>query len=151
MKDLRLHDFNAEFMPDPLSIASIRGGVVEAVGTSDRNTYKTSAAGTALGGKFVDAVTPGSFLVNLSGAGSLVCIGLAIHDQPTASSIVVVAHTGIWYVTATAVAITAGARLITGALGLVAAAGATPDARTVVAIAQEDIGSAGTGRAKLVL
>lgn len=138
------------FMPDPLNVASIRGGVVEAVGNADRNTYKTSAAGAALGGKFVDAVTPGSFLVNTSGAGSTVCVGLAIHDQPAASSIVTVAHHGIWYVTATG-AITAGQRLITAAAGTAAPAGLTPDARTVVAIAQEDIANTATGRAKLVL
>lgn len=139
-----------QFMPDPLTVTSIRGGVVEAVGSADRNTYKTSAAGTAVGGKFVDAVTPGSFLVNISGAGSLVCIGLAIHDQPAFNSIVTVAHHGIWYVTA-AGAITAGQRLITAAAGAVVAAGAAPDARTVIAIAQEDIANAATGRVKLVL
>lgn len=137
-------------MPDPLSVTSIRGGVVEAVGRADRNTYKTSAAGTAVGGKFVDAVTPGSFLVNVSGAGSVVCIGLAVHDQPANNSIVTVAHHGIWYVLA-AGAITAGQRLITAAAGAVVAAGAAPDARTVVAIAQEDIANAATGRAKLLL
>lgn len=138
------------FMPDPLAVASMRGGVVEAVGAADRNTYKTSAAGTAVGGRFVDAVTPGSFLVNVSGAASNVSIGLAIHDQPAASSIVTVAHHGIWYVRAVG-AITAGQRLITAAAGAVSAAGATPDARQVVAIAQEDIANGVDGRAKLVL
>ncbi len=137
-------------MTDPLTVASIRGGVVEAVGQADRNTYKTSSGGTAVGGKFVDAVTPGSFLVNVAGAGSVVCVGLAIHDQPNHNGIVTVAHHGIWYVTASG-AITAGARLITGALGVAVAAGATPDARTVVAIAQEDIADGAQGRAKLIL
>lgn len=138
------------FMPDPLTVASTRGGVVEAVGAGDRNTYKTSAAGTTSGGRFVDAVTPGSFLVNISGAGSVVCIGLAIHDAAANGVIVTVAHHGIWYVRALG-AITAGQRLITGAAGVAVAAGAAPDARTVVAIAQEDITTGTDGRAKLVL
>lgn len=137
-------------MPDPLAVTSTRGGVVEAVGAGDRNTYKTSGAGTAVGGRFVDAVTPGSFLVNVSGAGSVISVGLAIHDQPANGGFVTVAHHGIWYVRASG-AITAGQRLITAAAGAVAAAGAAPDARTLVAIAQEDIANGADGRAKLIL
>jgi hypothetical protein len=137
------------FMPDPLTVTSMRGGVVEAVGQGDRNTYKTSAAGTAVGGKFVDAVTPGSFLVNVSGAGSVVCIGLAIHDQPANNAIVTVAHHGIWYALA-AGAITAGQRLITAAAGAVVAAGAAPDARTSLRSRRKTSPTA-TGRVKLVL
>lgn len=149
-------------MPDPLTVTSIRGGVVEAVGAADRNTYLTSSGGTAVGGCFVDAVTPGSFLVNVAGATSIVCVGLAIHDQPAHSAIVTVAHHGIWYVTAVG-AITAGQRLVCAANGKASAVtavdatslatlGTTATAsRAIVAIAQEDIADTAQGRVKLLL
>lgn len=109
-----------------------------------------------VGGQLVDGAAGG---VQPSGAGSFVCIGIALEDAiPAATSQaptvpgapvavnlapypaqVAVASEGIYPVTYAAAA-TFGQRLIAAANGQVTPAGAAPDARTVVGICMEPAG-----------
>lgn len=117
-------------------------------------TYTVGA--TALSNAPVSGVTPAQ-VVELSadrtvipaGAGSVLVIGVALHDAAIGAK-ASVASGGVWPLKASGT-ITAGARLIAGAAGTVVVAGATPDARTVIGVALEAIASGAVGRCKLNL
>jgi hypothetical protein len=120
-------------------------------------TFTASVAVT--GGQLVDAIAGGT--VGPSAAGSLVCVGVATTDAIPASASqvptvpgapvsinaaplpaqVAVANEGVWKLTYLSAA-TFGSRVICAANGQVAAAGATPDARTVVGVCVEPNGVA---------
>ena len=82
-------------------------------------------------------------------AGSLICVGGALHDGAIGDTDLAVVSCGVWWVKASGV-ITAGARLKCGAVGTVVVAGATPDASAVIGIALEAIASGSVGRVKLI-
>lgn len=124
-------------MASPLVVGSIQNGQVELVADADRQTYTASAAVT--GGTLVEH-TAGDRRCQPAGAGSLLVAGVALHDAAL-NQTVTVAGEGVWNVVA-AGAITAGQRLIAAAGGQVAAAGAAPDARTLVGMAQNDTANA---------
>lgn len=120
----------------------------------------------------VDGVTG---KVKPASAGSVVCLGLALGDaaatagmvagttdtwgrnvagQLTPPNEVAVAYRGSWWIKNTSGGTLAyGARLICGAAGTIAAAGATPDARTIVGIVIEPAGIANNaeGRVRLTI
>lgn len=128
----------------------IRGGQVEKYGESGRAWSCTvQAAQTATGGLLLEAVA-GDRVVRTAQVGSFICVGMAIHDQ-VAGGQVVTAGEGIWVMTATAATIGAGNKVTCGAAGLVVQAAATPDARSLVGKAIQDISSGGTGAVKLTL
>lgn len=130
-----------------LVIASLTGGQVERYAEADRLTC--SAVSAILGGQIVELVTGGAERrVQPAGAGSNLVVGVAMYDAAT-NGILTVATEGVWLLTATAAAITAGQRVIAGAAGLVVAAGATPDARQLIGFAIGDIASGGVGPIKL--
>lgn len=120
-------------MADPLIVGSLRGGVVERVGDADRLTYTASAGVT--GGQLVEHTT-GDRQCQPAGANSNKVAGLAIHSAAT-GEIVTVAAEGVWDIIASG-SIAAGDRLVTDSAGRVKTAGATPDARQLVGIAQND-------------
>jgi hypothetical protein len=127
-----------------------------------------------VGGTFVevDGVTG---KVKPAGAGSVVCLGIALGDAAATAGMqavtqdawgrnyggglnppneVAVAYRGSWWLKNTSGGTLAyGVRLITGAAGSFAAAGATPDARTVVGIVIEPGGIANNaeGRVRLTI
>src|SRR3954464_166265 len=127
-----------------------------------------------VGGTFVepDGVTG---KVKPAGAGSVIALGVAIGDaaatagmvagtvdtwgrniagQLTPPNEVAVAYRGSWWLKNTSGGTLAyGARLITAAAGAFAAAGATPDARTIVGIVIEPGGIANNaeGRVRLTI
>ena len=110
---------------------------------------------TAIANTPVSGVVPatvvefsGDRLVIPAAATSMVVAGVALHDAAIGAK-VSVACAGVWPVKASGV-VTAGARLISGAVGTVVVAGATPDARAVIGIALEAIGSGAVGRVKLI-
>lgn len=116
-------------------------------------TYTVGA--TAVANTPVSGVTPIT-LVEASAdrtvipaqAGSLICVGGALHDGAIGDTDLTVVSRGVWPVKASGT-ITAGARVKCGALGTVVVAGATPDASAVVGIALEAIASGAVGRVKL--
>jgi hypothetical protein len=135
-------------MPTPITTVSpFQNAITEAYGHNFKGqTYTATAAITA--GQ-VCAFT-GNRTVGPAASGSLLVAGVALHDCAN-GGIVTVAKTGTWFITA-AGAITFGQRLIVGAVaGTVAAAGATPDARTVFGFAEESIADTASGRVTLVL
>lgn len=121
-------------MADPLVVGSLRGGVVERVGDADRITY-TCNTGAVTGGQLVEHVT-GDRQCQPAGANSNKVAGLAIHSAAV-GEIVTVAAEGVWDIIASG-SIAAGDRLVTDSAGRVKTAGATPDARQLVGIAQND-------------
>lgn len=128
----------------------IRGGQVEKFGeTCAKITATVGAAQSATGGTLVESMA-GDRVVRTAQVGSVVCLGVAIHDQ-TAGNMVAVAMEGAWMLTATAAAIGAGNKVTVGAGGLIVVAGATPDARTLVGKALQDITSGGVGAVKISL
>ena len=120
----------------------------------------------------VDGVTG---KVKPASAGSVTCLGLALGDAAATAGMqsvtqdawgrnvggamnppneVAVAYRGSWWVKNTSGGTLAyGARLICGAAGALAAAGATPDARTLIGIVIEPAGIANNaeGRIRLTL
>jgi hypothetical protein len=86
--------------------------------------------------------------VQEAGATSMITLGVALYDG-AAGDKVTIATVGAWYLLAGAAGITAGIALITGAAGTVVAAGAAPDARSVVARALEAIANGQVGPCKL--
>ena len=136
---------------------------------------ETHLAGVDIvGGTFVEPGTAGTAgKVVKAAAGSTSVIGLAIGDAAaTAGAVaatqdawgryssggltppneVAVAYRGSWWVKNTSGgALAYGTRLITGANGTIAAAGATPDARTVVAVVIEPAGIANNAEGRLRL
>jgi hypothetical protein len=117
-----------------------------------------AAIAQVAGGQLVDAAAGG---VQPAGAGSMVCVGVAVSDAfPAATSQaptvpgapvavnlapypnqVAVANKGVWPLTYAAAA-TFGQRVITAANGQVTPAGAAPDARSVVGVCMEVAGVA---------
>jgi predicted RecA/RadA family phage recombinase len=141
-------------MPDPLVTTGIRGGVVEKFAPGDRTTWQVTAAQAASGGRMVAATAGQSFKCQTAGAGSLVCVGVALHDA-AAGEKVTVAHEGVWLLRA-AGAIVAGNLVECAAngevrvLATVDAAGSF-DPRAVVGRAMADIANGADGPVKLGL
>jgi predicted RecA/RadA family phage recombinase len=113
----------------------IRGGQVEKYGDGDSWTATVAAGQSATGGCLVEAAA-GDRIVRTAQAGSLVTVGVAMHDAAALAK-VTVASEGVWMLTASGT-ISAGSRVVVAAGGQVAAAGATPDARTIVGFALAD-------------
>jgi len=132
-----------------VTVPSIRGGIVEKFRDSDRLTYTVGAGQVATGGLLVEAVTGVDRQVKLAAAASVRCQGVAMHDGVPGDS-VTVAAAGVFMLTASG-AIVAGDRLICAAAGQVSAAGATPDARTVIGRALADIANAAQGPCAILL
>lgn len=107
-------------------------------------TY-TVGASAVTGGQLVASQTPGDRLVVTAGAGSTAVKGVALYDAASGKK-VAVARQQMLPVTTTAT-VAAGDKLVAGAAGAVTAAGATPDARTIVGEAMESRTGAGTVRA----
>lgn len=106
----------------------IRGGQVEKYGDGDSWTGTVGAGQAATGGLLLEALD-GDRLVRTAQAGSLLVVGVAMHDAAALAK-VTVAGEGVWMLLASG-SIVAGNRVIAAAAGAVSAAGATPDARTV--------------------
>jgi hypothetical protein len=122
----------------------------------DEGPVTFTAIAAVTGGQLVD---PSGVGVGPAGAGSSVCLGVAVTDALPASTsqvptvpgvptavnasplppYVAVASDGVWPLTYAAAA-TFGQRLITAANGQVTPAGAAPDARQVVGICYEPAG-----------
>jgi predicted RecA/RadA family phage recombinase len=126
-------------------IPSVRGGQVEKFSPGDRITCTVAAGQTVRGGRLVELTA--NRTVQEAGAGSLRVAGVAMYDG-NAGDKISVACEGVWMLLA-AGAIVAGDVLIAGAAGTVVAAGAAPDARTVIGRAFEAISNAATGPCKL--
>lgn len=107
-------------------------------------TY-TVGATAVVGGRLVQSVDPGDRLVVPAAAGSTTSKGMALYDAASGKK-VAVARGQILPATAGG-AITAGSKLVAGAAGTVVAAGATPDARTIVGEALENAANGGLLRA----
>lgn len=112
-----------------------RGGQVEKYGEGKTWSATVAAAQAATGGLLCEFAA-GDRTVRTAQAGSLVCAGVAIHDA-AAGQQVTVASEGVWFLTASG-SISAGNRVICAAAGQVSAAGATPDARTIIGYAMAD-------------
>ena len=123
----------------------IRGGQAEKYGEGDKITCTVKSGQSATGGLGLD-FQAGDRLVQTSGAGSVIFAGLALYDAAALAKVVCVME-GVWFVTATG-AIVSGNPLIAAASGQFSAAGATPDARTLVGKAIADIAGAASGPAK---
>jgi predicted RecA/RadA family phage recombinase len=113
----------------------IRGGQVEKYGDGDSTSWTVAAGQAFTGGLLVEAAT-GDRTGRTAQAGSVLCVGVAMWDG-AAGDMVTVAHEGVWFLTV-ASAVTAGSRVICAASGQIAAAGATPDARTIIGVAFAD-------------
>lgn len=124
-------------MASPLVVGSIQNGQVERIADADRQTYTANSAVT--GGTLVEH-TVGDRRCQTAVAGSNRVAGLAIHDA-AAGQIVTIATEGVWDIVAVG-AIVAGDRLLAAAGGLVSVAGAAPDARQVIGMAQNDAANA---------
>jgi hypothetical protein len=120
----------------PLVVGSVRGGQVEHFEDPDRLTVTVQTGQSVTGGQLVELVTGQDRQVKAAGAASLRVMGVALHDAAALTK-VTVAGAGVWRLTASG-AIQAGDALIAAATGKVAAAGATPDARTVIGFALKD-------------
>src|SRR4051794_6606254 len=120
------------------------GSVTERFGSGAPSiTMAASAALTA--GRLVEAT--GNRTVGPAGAGSVKVIGVAKQDYDGVAATgtkLAVATGGVWNLRAGGT-IAAGDELIAGAAGVVVAAGAAPDARTVVGIALEAIANGQDG------
>jgi predicted RecA/RadA family phage recombinase len=114
---------------------NIRGGQVEKYGEGDMWTATVGASQAATGGLLVESMS-GDRTVRTAQVGSVVCVGVAVHDA-AAGFPVTVASEGVWFLTASG-AISAGNRVVCAASGQVSQAGATPDARTIVGVALAD-------------
>lgn len=123
---------------------NVTGGVVEHFPDNQPETY-TVGATPVTGGMALEF--SGNRLVIPSTAGSLKFAGIALHDGAVGDK-VTVGFEGVYPLTA-AGAIAAGDTLICGAAGTVAAAGAAPDARTVIGRALEAISNAAAGRCRV--
>ncbi len=127
----------------------VTGGIVEYF-PGGRITCTVKAAQSVSGGDLVELTADRE--VQAAGAGSLVVLGVALHDA-AAGKPVTVATCGVWPVKA-AGAITQGARLEAAAAGdartlqTVDAAGSL-DPRCKIGIALEDIADTATGRVLL--
>jgi len=113
----------------------IRGGQVEKYGDGDSITCTVASGQAATGGRLVSAAA-GDRVVQTSAAADVNVFGVAMHDQ-SAGGKVTVALEGIWMLTASG-SISAGTLVVAAASGQVSAAGATPDARTIVGRAIAD-------------
>lgn len=113
----------------------IRGGQVEKYGDCDSLTCTVAAAQAATGGRLVSSAA-GDRVVQTSAAADVNVLGVAMHDQ-VAGGTVTVAMEGAWLLTASG-SISAGTLVIAGAAGVAVAAGAAPDARTIVGRALAD-------------
>jgi predicted RecA/RadA family phage recombinase len=121
----------------------ITGGITEYL-DNDRGTYTAAAA--ILGGQMVALNANRAAILTVGD--DVKAVGVALHDAAIGDP-VTVATAGVWPIKA-AGAITAGSKLACGAVaGTVKAAAATPDARTLVGVAQEDIADTATGRVRL--
>lgn len=134
------------------SLGGFTNAPVEYFKPGELLTYTVGA--TPVANTPVSGVVPGTLLefsgdrlVIPAAAGTNLYAGLATHDAAVGAKITV-ASAGVWPVKAGGV-ITAGARLITGAVGTVVVAGAAPDARQLVGVALEAIASGAVGRVKL--
>lgn len=134
--------------------AGVTNAAVEYVKPGAHATYTASAAITNTPVSGVVPITlveiTGNRAVGPAGAGSTKCVGGALHDAASGATNLTVVAEGVWPIKASG-AIAAGDNLICGAAGTVVAAGATPDARTLVGKALEAISSGAVGRCKLNL
>jgi hypothetical protein len=128
----------------------IRGGQVEKYGEGGRSWTCTVAAGQAATGGLLLEGAAGDRVVRTSQTGSAVVTGLAIHDAAAGATVVNAAE-GVWMLTPTAATIASGSKAISSGAGTVAVAGATPDARLIVARAIADIAASTPGPMKLTL
>lgn len=130
-------------------IHSITGGVIEKYLPGDRYTAVVHAAGATHGGKLVALQAGHDRQVDECGADSTVCGGVALYDAAPGEP-VTIATEGVWLLKASG-AITAGARVKTGAAGVVVALAADVDPRLIVGYALADIADTETGPIKLTL
>jgi predicted RecA/RadA family phage recombinase len=116
----------------------IRGGQTEKYADSKRWTATVGAGQAATGGLLVESMA-GDRVVRTVQSGSMVCVGLAIHDAAAAAT-VTVASEGVWMLTADGT-IGAGNKVIpaTGTVGRVIVAGVAPDARSLVGRVISDV------------
>jgi hypothetical protein len=136
-------------MPTPVSTASpLTNAITEYFGGSGYvKTY--TATGTIAAGNLVEFTGNRTVAATGTGGTSVVVAGVALHDA-ISGQVVSVGIRGTWPMVAQG-AITAGARLKSGTVaGAVAVAGATPDARAVIGVAEEAIADTATGRVTLV-
>lgn len=129
-------------------IPSIRGGVIEKFDPGDTSTWTVTAGQAATGGRVAEAVA-GDRQARTGQAASVVAVGIAIHDA-AAGEKVTIAHEGTWMLRANG-AVVSGNRLIVAANGEVSAAGATPDARTLIGYAWASAANAADFPGKLTL
>lgn len=134
-------------------VGSIVGGVVEKFESGDRLTFTVAAGQAATGGKMVEATTGQSFQCRTAQAGSLLPLGVALHDAAAAAK-VTVATEGVWMLYAEG-AITAGDLVECGASGDVRKLATTDDnsvsldPRAIVGRALADIANDTTGPVRL--
>lgn len=134
-------------MASPLVVGSVVNGQIEKVADADRQTY-TVGATPVVGGRLVEHAV-GDRICVPAAAGSFRVAGVAMHDAAVGQT-VTIACDGVWQITATG-AVVAGDRLIAAAAGTVASAGAAPDARTLVGLAQKDAVGAALCDSRLML
>jgi hypothetical protein len=149
-------------MTDPTVIPSIRGGVVEKFLPGDRVTFTVANGQAATGGKLQKAAT-GSLVCQDATAGSLLVVGVAMHDAAAGAS-VTVATEGVWLLKASG-QVNAGDRVKAASSGDVSSVApdvtATPTESTiesalgaiqgVVGFALADITTGELGPVKLTL
>lgn len=133
-------------------VGSIVGGVVEKFGSADRLTFTVAAGQAATGGKMVEATTGQTFQCRTAQAGSLLPLGVAIHDAAAAAK-VTVATEGVWMLYAEG-SITAGDLVECGGAGDVRTVqtydnSTSLDPRTIVGRALADIANNTTGPVRL--
>lgn len=134
-------------MASPLVVGSVVNGQIEKVADADRQTY-TVGATPVVGGRLVEHAV-GDRLCIPAAAASVRVAGLAMHDAAVGQTVTIAAE-GVWPIT-TVGAVVAGDRLVAGAAGTVSSAGAAPDARTLIGMAQKDAGGAALCDVRLML
>lgn len=135
-------------MADPLTVFSVRGGVVEKFGDPNALTYTVDTAETATGG-LLTAAKSGDRLIETAGAGSRRCQGVALYDA-AAGETVSVARSGTWMLRASE-NITAGDRVKCAANGEVAVLDAADDPDLLIGRAEANITSGADGPITLLI
>ena len=126
---------------------AVTGGVVERFSSGHpKITYTVGAAVTAA--RLVELT--GNRTIGPAGAGSFKVCGVAMQSADAVNDKVMVMSGGVVNLRAGG-AIAAGDYLISGALGVVVAAGIAPDARTVIGQALEAIVNGNDGPVRLLL
>lgn len=128
---------------------TVSGGIVE-FSQGGKETFTATATITAdstNGGQLVELT--GNRTIGPAGAASTKAVGVALQSC-VSGDVIAVASRGVWPMKASG-AIAAGDTLVAAAAGAVSAAGATPDARTVIGRALEAISNGAVGRVRLML